>query len=205
MENKKGLKILGFISAVTILLIILNFFLPDILGILNINTKPAESEKLTIKPELVEGAENIYSVDINFRTQDDDGNTNKISAVSFSLTYPADPNNKVEIVDINGNIVNQVKWGQEIEDDEKWEVPVNTVLRTSEGVTVDFAAAYISTEGFSSVNGTTLATIYFKAEEPLQEDQFILNFNSDNTVILTKTSPTKNIRSQNDLYYSVEE
>lgn len=196
--NRKNLLILLFlIILVIIILALLNFFLPNILEALNKNASRPESNKITVMPELVQEEDNIYAVDINFRTQDDSGEINKVSAVSFSLSYPKDLNNPVEIT--------EVKIGEEIAVDPNWRIPINSVVNNNGGVTIDFAAVNISPEGFTSVNGTTLATIYFKAQEPLREDAFILNFDSDNTIILTKTSPTKNIRGESDLYYSVGE
>lgn len=204
--NRKNLLILFFlIVLVIIILVLLNFFLPNILETLNKNSNIPESNKITVAPELVEQENNIYAVDINFRTQDDSGEINKISAVSFSLTYPRDPNNQVEVVTVEGEKTDTVAAGEEISSNPDWRIPINSVVNNNGGVTIDFAAVNVSPEGFSSVNGTTLATIYFKAKEPLQEDTFILNFNSDNTIILTKTSPTKNIRGESDLYYSVGE
>lgn len=203
LTDKKKVALLLIIILLIFLFLLFNLFLPKISQWL----APADNKtgQFNAVPQLVEPQKNIYSVDINFKTNEKGATPVKISAVSFKLNYPPDANNPIEVVNEKGLPTSSVTPGKALLDSGDWKVPINKVTIDKNGSTVEMAAVNISTDGFTSPDFVTMARIYFKAEKPLEEDKFILTFDSDNTIILTKSKPTENIRrTNNDLFYSVQ-
>lgn len=201
--KKSSQIILFFILLLAIfLLFVANLYLPRVYELLF--PLPEKTGELSVSPALVNDTENIYKVDIKFKSGNDIDIAKPVGAVSFSLSYPKDNNVPVDIVDENGVLTESVQIGPVISSDQ-WEVPINRIVNSDEGIEIQFVAINNTPTGFTTSNFVTLGSIYFKSDKPINEDIFVLTFNTDKSAIVSKLKPADNILDQDaNLYYSVE-
>mgnify|MGYP001605046115 FL=1 len=133
----------------------------------------------------------ITRVDLLFRTGPDD-DLQKISSVAFRFRIPEKDNQKIELVDKDGNPAAVIYPDVSLSNSGEWKFPVNEVLKDEDGVTFDFAAVNLSFSGYESSEYRSLASIYLRVEG---EDKIVsdLVMEKDTSSMLTKTRPVANI------------
>jgi hypothetical protein len=155
-------------------------------------------------PSAVTG--DVFRIDVNFRTGTD-GEARAISALSFRLTYDyPGVNPDIQVVDKDGVPSNTVYPSEEFLLSGEWTFPVRSVTQNNGSVVIDFAAANLSTEGYIEEISKTIASIYFRADEVPDAGAFTLEFNNDQTKMMTKDDNPVNILSvPTNLNFSIVE
>ena len=133
----------------------------------------------------------VKKVDLLFRTGTE-SELEKVSSLAFRFKIPAKENQKIELVNKDGEKTDVIFPDFELENSGEWKFPVNKVLKADDGLTFDFAAVNSNFSGYESSEYRTLASIYLKVEG---EDKSIsdLVMERDSSSMLTKTRPVTNI------------
>jgi hypothetical protein len=145
-------------------------------------------------------------VDINFRTGED-GAARAISALSFRLTYDYSGSNpEIQVVDPDGMVSNTLYPSEQFLQSGEWTFPVRSVVEGPGSVIIDFAAVNTNTSGYIQNEAKTIASIYFRANDVPQAGAFMLEFNNDQTKMMTKDDNPVNILSvPTNLNFSIVE
>ena len=153
-------------------------------------------------PSAVKG--DVFRVDVNFRTGTN-GEAKPVSAMSFRLTYDYSGDNPdVQAVDENGVISDTLYPATEFLQSGEWTFPVRSVQEGAGSVVIDFAAVNTSLDGYMEDASKTIASIYFKAEDVPDAGAFTLEFNNDQTKMMTKEESPVNILSvPNNLNFTI--
>ncbi|MFH1841128.1 MAG: hypothetical protein ABH807_03180 [Candidatus Shapirobacteria bacterium] len=133
----------------------------------------------------------FFDVAIKFKTGDTE--TATISSLTIRLTYPytgATP--ELDIVGPDGNPVNQITPNPSLMAGGDWSMPIKSVTRANNFVTIDIAALNTNIAGYRSINEATLTTLRFKINRATA-NPIILTFDTTESKMMTKTEPITDI------------
>ena len=131
----------------------------------------------------------LFPVNLQFNT-----GGQSISSIALRLIYRFTGTlPQLDVTDANGNTSNQLFPDAALTSSGNWTFPVKTVTRDSAAgtVTIDLAAINTSTSGFTSSNTnnpTNLATIYFKANQPVSSNPLVVSFDAAQSKMISKTT-----------------
>jgi hypothetical protein len=129
----------------------------------------------------------IFPVKLSFNT-----GLAAISSLSFRITYPYSGSTpELQVVDSSGNPINSLTPDSALASSGSWSFPVKSVTTSGGTVTMDFSAVNTDTSGYTSSSFVPLTTIYFKVNRA--PASIVLAFDSDETMMMTKTEPITNI------------
>lgn len=116
-----------------------------------------------------------------------------ISGLTLRITYPCGTNcttPNLDVVNSSGTQTNTVTVDPGILADAKWQIPVKTVTRANNLVTIDIAAVYNDVTGYSTAADVNLASFILEANSAVTSN---LTFDTTRSVMLTKAEPVTDI------------
>lgn len=130
-----------------------------------------------------------FPVQILFRTGDDPSTARLISAITLRLYFlynPASPT--VELVDALGQSVNVISPNSDLATS-GWSFNINRVVRENGQLWIEMAAVNTSVTGYKVSTDTLLATFWLKFNRIPVNESLIINADSVETKMITKTDP----------------
>lgn len=129
----------------------------------------------------------IFPVNINFQSGTSATDA-PISSLSLRITYPfsgTDP--ELQVVDVNGNLVNTIFPSQVLVSSGDWAFPIKSVVKGTNQITIDFSAVNMNIAGYKSITPANLATIYFKIVRMPTTNPIVLSFDLTMSKMMTKS------------------
>lgn len=138
-----------------------------------------------------EAASGLVPIDLMLRTGSSESDVEAVSTVSLKVNITSKSASQLTITDQDGNPVTLLTPGSQFSQSTDWKFPVNNILSESGKLTIEFAAVNTGLAGYSAYTSERLTTFYVKGADSAEDVD--LQFDKNNSLILTKRRPVTNI------------
>jgi hypothetical protein len=138
-----------------------------------------------------EPKDGISRVDLKFKTGLEDGQSEAISTLAFTLNVKSKSGSTIGMVDQEGLSVEKMVPGGNISSENHWEIPVNEIVNVENGFAVDFMAVNTDKDGYNSTMPEVLVSFYVKGIG--ERNDLSLDFDKGISVMYSKRRPVTDI------------